>query len=263
MHTSPANQRRRHQRSPPPPDSPPACGRAGRPRDPHHRRRVGRVRHPRPDAGARARERRPAHLRTHSPVRRGAGRRPRRGRRRAAPGGPRRSPRRWPSTPWTTATPSPSRPSATGSAAATSARSSPTSSPAAAACSTTSWTATAASSRPPRPASTSAPSPARRSSRPVDGKVTAIKKYSILGRYNDVEIDIRLAARPVAAAHRHAHRQAQGADRRRGAARHDRAGRRARVPGGARPGAQPVHLGQRRPRAAGVLRVTPELATCE
>ena len=31
---------------------------------------------------------------------------------------------------------------------------------------------------------------------PVDGKVTAIKEYSILGRYNDVEIDIRLAADP-------------------------------------------------------------------
>jgi len=31
---------------------------------------------------------------------------------------------------------------------------------------------------------------------PVDGKVAAIKKYSILGRYNDVEIDIRLAGDP-------------------------------------------------------------------
>jgi hypothetical protein len=31
---------------------------------------------------------------------------------------------------------------------------------------------------------------------PVDGKVTAIKKYSILGRYDDVEIDIRLAGNP-------------------------------------------------------------------
>jgi hypothetical protein len=31
---------------------------------------------------------------------------------------------------------------------------------------------------------------------PVDGKVTAIKKYSILGRYKDVEIDIRLAGDP-------------------------------------------------------------------
>jgi hypothetical protein len=31
---------------------------------------------------------------------------------------------------------------------------------------------------------------------PVDGKVTAIKEYSILGRYKDVEIDIRLAADP-------------------------------------------------------------------
>jgi murein DD-endopeptidase MepM/ murein hydrolase activator NlpD len=31
---------------------------------------------------------------------------------------------------------------------------------------------------------------------PVDGKVTAIKKYSILGRHNDVEIDIRLAGDP-------------------------------------------------------------------
>jgi len=31
---------------------------------------------------------------------------------------------------------------------------------------------------------------------PVDGKVAAIKKYSILGRYNDVEIDIRLADDP-------------------------------------------------------------------
>ncbi len=29
---------------------------------------------------------------------------------------------------------------------------------------------------------------------PVDGKVTAIKQYSLLGRYDDVEIDIRLAA---------------------------------------------------------------------
>ena len=31
---------------------------------------------------------------------------------------------------------------------------------------------------------------------PVDGKVTAIKPYSILGRYNDVEIDIRLSNDP-------------------------------------------------------------------
>jgi hypothetical protein len=31
---------------------------------------------------------------------------------------------------------------------------------------------------------------------PVDGKVTAIKKYSILGRYDDVEIDVRLAGDP-------------------------------------------------------------------
>lgn len=31
---------------------------------------------------------------------------------------------------------------------------------------------------------------------PVDGRVTAIKKYSVLGRYNDVEIDIRLTADP-------------------------------------------------------------------
>ncbi len=31
---------------------------------------------------------------------------------------------------------------------------------------------------------------------PVDGKVSAIKEYSILGRYRDVEIDIRLAADP-------------------------------------------------------------------
>jgi hypothetical protein len=31
---------------------------------------------------------------------------------------------------------------------------------------------------------------------PVDGKVTAVKKYSILGRYTDVEIDIQLAADP-------------------------------------------------------------------
>jgi hypothetical protein len=31
---------------------------------------------------------------------------------------------------------------------------------------------------------------------PVDGKVTAIKPYKILGRYNDVEIDVRLAADP-------------------------------------------------------------------
>jgi murein DD-endopeptidase MepM/ murein hydrolase activator NlpD len=31
---------------------------------------------------------------------------------------------------------------------------------------------------------------------PVDGKVTGIKKYSILGRHPDVEIDIRLAADP-------------------------------------------------------------------
>ena len=31
---------------------------------------------------------------------------------------------------------------------------------------------------------------------PIDGKVTAIKKYSILGRHNDVEIDIRLAGDP-------------------------------------------------------------------
>jgi murein DD-endopeptidase MepM/ murein hydrolase activator NlpD len=31
---------------------------------------------------------------------------------------------------------------------------------------------------------------------PVSGKVTAIKKYSILGRYGDVEIDIRLASDP-------------------------------------------------------------------
>ena len=31
---------------------------------------------------------------------------------------------------------------------------------------------------------------------PVDGKVTAIKKYSILGRYSDVEVDIRLADDP-------------------------------------------------------------------
>ena len=31
---------------------------------------------------------------------------------------------------------------------------------------------------------------------PVDGKVTAIKRYSILGRYSDVEIDVRLAGDP-------------------------------------------------------------------
>jgi murein DD-endopeptidase MepM/ murein hydrolase activator NlpD len=31
---------------------------------------------------------------------------------------------------------------------------------------------------------------------PVDGKVMAMKKYSILGRYDDVEIDIRLAGDP-------------------------------------------------------------------
>jgi hypothetical protein len=31
---------------------------------------------------------------------------------------------------------------------------------------------------------------------PVDGQVTAIKKYSILGRYDDIEIDIRLAGDP-------------------------------------------------------------------
>jgi hypothetical protein len=31
---------------------------------------------------------------------------------------------------------------------------------------------------------------------PVDGKVTAVKAYSILGRYNDVEIDIRLSNDP-------------------------------------------------------------------
>jgi murein DD-endopeptidase MepM/ murein hydrolase activator NlpD len=31
---------------------------------------------------------------------------------------------------------------------------------------------------------------------PVSGKVTAIKKYSILGRYPDVEIDIRMASDP-------------------------------------------------------------------
>jgi len=31
---------------------------------------------------------------------------------------------------------------------------------------------------------------------PVDGKVTAIKHYSVLGRYNDIEIDIRLANDP-------------------------------------------------------------------
>jgi hypothetical protein len=31
---------------------------------------------------------------------------------------------------------------------------------------------------------------------PVDGKVTAIKEYSILGRYDDVEIDIRLSGDP-------------------------------------------------------------------
>jgi hypothetical protein len=31
---------------------------------------------------------------------------------------------------------------------------------------------------------------------PVDGKVTAIKKYKILGRYDDVEVDIQLAGDP-------------------------------------------------------------------
>jgi murein DD-endopeptidase MepM/ murein hydrolase activator NlpD len=31
---------------------------------------------------------------------------------------------------------------------------------------------------------------------PVDGKVTAIKHYSILGRYDDVEIDVRVASDP-------------------------------------------------------------------
>jgi hypothetical protein len=31
---------------------------------------------------------------------------------------------------------------------------------------------------------------------PVDGKVTAVKAYKILGRYSDVEIDIRLASDP-------------------------------------------------------------------
>lgn len=31
---------------------------------------------------------------------------------------------------------------------------------------------------------------------PVDGKVTAVKRYSILGRHQDVEIDIRLAGDP-------------------------------------------------------------------
>jgi hypothetical protein len=31
---------------------------------------------------------------------------------------------------------------------------------------------------------------------PVDGRITAIKHYSILGRYDDVEIDVRLASDP-------------------------------------------------------------------
>ena len=49
---------------------------------------------------------------------------------------------------------------------------------------------------PSQPASTWARSPGRPVVSPVDGKVTAIKKYSVLGRYTDVEIDIRLAADP-------------------------------------------------------------------
>ena len=31
---------------------------------------------------------------------------------------------------------------------------------------------------------------------PVDGKVTAIKQYKVLGRYDDVEVDVRLASDP-------------------------------------------------------------------
>ena len=43
---------------------------------------------------------------------------------------------------------------------------------------------------------------------PVDGKVTAIKQYSILGRYPDVEMRHPARARPVAAAGDHAPRAA-------------------------------------------------------
>ena len=85
---------------------------------------------------------------------------------------------------------------------------------------------------------------------PVDGKVTAIKKYSILGRYSDVEIDIRLASDPSLLLVVTHIADAQGRDRRGGAARHDHAGRRARLPRLARPGAEPVHVRQRRSRPA-------------
>ena len=116
------------------------------------------------------------------------------------------------STLWTTRARSHSRPPGSGSAAAGSARRSPTSSPAGAACSTTSWTAQARSRPPPRRAGH------RGRARypvvsPVDGKVTGIKQYSILGRYPDVEIAIQVARDPVAVAGGDAHRQAPGGAR--------------------------------------------------
>ena len=233
-------------------DSPPACGRAGRLRDPHLRSRLGRVHHPRPDAGPRPPRRRAAdRSAAPRPVRRGA----------------------WSSPAWRASTccfrwrsrrPRPSR-------------------------STPSTTRTAASFTPvgdrlgggdlgqkladifaggggvqyylmagdggdqsvvhgrPR---RRAPSPARRSSVRVDGKVTAIKKYSILGRYDDVEIDIRLASDPsllLVVTHVAKPKVEIGDVVQRGT---DHAGLRARLPGLARPVAEPVHLRQRRPRAA-------------
>ena len=128
--------------------------------------------------------------------------------------------------------------------------SSPTSSPAAAACSTTSWTVPAASvlfdRRPrhrcrPRSRSSSARSTARsRRSRST----------SILGRYDDVEIDIQLDRDPsllLLITHVATSRSQIGDVV---AARRHPLGERARFPRGARAGAQPVHLGQRRSRAA-------------
>ena len=216
-------------------------------------RGVGRVRHPRADAAAkRAAERRLPAVRQPPERRRPArGRGQARGRRRRCCRCAARPRPPWPSTPSTTPTPCRSRPAGDRArAAAVSARSWPTSSPAAAACSTTSWRRR----RRRRPSTAGldvGAVPGSTVVSPVDGKVVAIKTYSILGRYADIEIDIQLAGDPslLLLVTHIVNPRSQVGDAGRGAAR-PRSGVVRGFPASARPGAQPVHVRHRRPRAA-------------
>ena len=144
-----------------------------------------------------------------------------------------------------------SRRSASASAAATSARSSPTSSPAAAACSTTSWTATGGEQSPSTAgldvgAVPGSPvvSPGRRQG---DGDQEVQHPRPLQGR-RDRHPAGRATRRCCSSSRTSPSPRCEIGDVvQRGTTT---LGVRARVPGGARPGAQPVHLGQRRPRAA-------------